>query len=641
MKHSKKSGCRHVNGRRASGENSILQSGPKLPEDYPWVVLGSVVDSLVSFIPEEDANLVRSVVRSRNVERIGDLEKAWGLLSINSNAERPPIWVTRSRRLLASVIRKYQAESSEDKALRVETAMKKFMAAESKCAITNSTLDTILLYSDGTPTQALYSLRNEIEQLLGSTVPDEITWKGRHGPGSDTATSASRCSVYVKYSEWPYGVTAGARSAAIQLITSDERWFGALEASYREDLDIQPYELICWDWFWELVLREEDGNRITTVPKDWSEDRPIAIEPRMNMYLQLGVDGYIRSRMRKCWHMNLSSQKKNQELAQEGSVRNDADTPVTVDLSSASDSVSLKLVELLLPPDWFDYLVSLRSPQGELPDGTILHYAKISSMGNGYTWTLESLVFAALARLAVRQTHERPNYDTIAVYGDDIIVPQSSSLPLLHLLSACGFTVNIAKTFLNGDVRESCGTDWVYGQDVRPVHLKKRPESFPDLFCHYNLLLRWFQIRLGFFPAPIHELFMQWIPECVRHFGPPSNEEFASYLFLNKPPKGAYSRYTYCFKCIVTRPKKLPARNFLFRKLMASLRPVGLEEQNPFSARFTANSKGSIFESCQRGRVSYSIAKRQATQWPDFESCPIPDPEADAAVNGSWTSPRE
>lgn len=346
----------------AAGLHALLQNGPKLPRDYPWLVLGAVLEDLASVLPSPDIDRVRAIVRSRDNARIGELEKDWGLQSINSCSDRPPIWVTRARRLLANVIRKYADDSIESRSGRVEVAMKKFMAAEVKCTDVNQNISSSLYYSDGTPTQALFSLRNEIALVLGSLADADVTYWSRHGPGSDTKTQCGRNSKYVKYSEWPYPVTGAARSYARKLIESDERWFGALEDSYRRDLDIEMWQVIDWDWFWELVFCEEDGNRITTVPKDWSEDRPIAIEPRMNMMLQLGVDGYIRSRIKRCWGLNLNSQELNQDLSKLGSILTDADTPVTIDLSSASDSVSLKLVELLLPPEWYEYLVALRSP---------------------------------------------------------------------------------------------------------------------------------------------------------------------------------------------------------------------------------------------------------------------------------------
>lgn len=133
------------------------------------------------------------------------------------------------------------------------------------------------------------------------------------------------------------------------------------------------------------------GNKVTTVPKNSKTDRVIAIEPLMNMYVQKGIGGAIRHSLRSVG-INLNDQTSNQRLAREGSLQGKL---ATVDLSSASDSVSLLLVEELLPPDWVAAIKLCRSPCGVLPDGSVINYQKVSSMGNGFTFELESLIFWA------------------------------------------------------------------------------------------------------------------------------------------------------------------------------------------------------------------------------------------------------
>jgi hypothetical protein len=48
---------------------------------------------------------------------------------------------------------------------------------------------------------------------------------------------------------------------------------------------------------------------------------------------------------------------------------------------------------------------------------------------------------------------------------------------LIERLEFCGFKTNTRKSFWQGDFRESCGTDWWRGLDVRPFYLRKETKS--------------------------------------------------------------------------------------------------------------------------------------------------------------------
>lgn len=554
---------------------STINDTVKVPKDYIWKVLSCVVDVLESTVLPETVATMRGVIRSRSFDRLKEVTERWGLQSMNASSfDVAALYEYKARYMLSSLAKKFCSPDEGESQKRREEAMKKFMASEVQCKVTNLALAARTTV-DGTLHPWVISLRNDIAQLFGATPPESSELWSRHGPGSDTATFRGQHSTYDKYADWPYAVTDSARGLAKRLILSDERWFGALEDSYREDTSTPKWTILDWDEFWDAILREEDGNRITTVPKDWSTDRPIAIEPRMNMLLQLGVDGVIRRKLRSKWHINLDSRYKNHRLCIEGSIREDADSPVTIDLQSASDTVSFELAKLLLPSDWFEYMCMLRSPRGLLPTGELVTYEKISSMGNGYTFALESLIFAAIARLAVRiSTAGTPDYKSIAIIGDDIIVPASASGPLLMLLSLFGFTVNSNKTFLSGKVRESCGVDMWNGYNVRPVHLKVQPRKVSDLLAHRNLLHRWFCLHFGGDTTALDQLYLSWIPPAFHNVvGPYSDTEFDTYWHVPKAPSGSYKNWSYVFRCIKKRnDERKDARKLPFRKLMASLR---------------------------------------------------------------------
>jgi len=231
-------------------------------------------------------------------------------------------------------------------------------------------------------------------------------------------------------------------------------------------------------------LKIVKGSTVTTVPKDARSDRVIAIEPLWNMFFQKGIGGSIRRRL-KFFGLDLNNgQPLNQKLARQGSIDG---LLSTVDLSSASDMISLGLCEFLLPEDWYRAMMTVRSPYCTLPDGESIFLRKISSMGNGFTFELESLIFLALC-IAVNPKL-RIGHD-VSVFGDDIIIPSTDTKPLIDILRCVGFKTNIEKTFIDGPFRESCGKHYFRGHDVTPFFLKKEILNVPDLYYLINSVKR-------------------------------------------------------------------------------------------------------------------------------------------------------
>lgn len=244
-----------------------------------------------------------------------------------------------------------------------------------------------------------------------------------------------------------------------------------------------------------LLLEVVPGNRLISVPKNYKTNRMIAIEPRMNMYVQKGIGKAIRRRLKRIGIDLDLGQKTHGDLARLGSATGGL---ATIDLSMASDTVSLELVRFLLPADWLRRLERARSLFGVLPSGEKHLYRKFSSMGNGYTFELESLIFWAISS-AVCSTYgvsER----LMSVYGDDIIVPASVGEPLCAILSTIGFRVNMEKSHIAGRFRESCGEQYLSGYDVTPFYIKEEDRSLVGLFTLHNQLYRWLhrQRRNGF-----------------------------------------------------------------------------------------------------------------------------------------------
>lgn len=212
-------------------------------------------------------------------------------------------------------------------------------------------------------------------------------------------------------------------------------------------------------------------NRVVFVPKSWKTDRTIACEAEGNSCLQLAFDKYAKNRLRRIG-VDLSDQTRNQRMAKEGSL---SGRFATVDLSMASDTLAYNTVRLLLNEKWFNYLRSIRSQYYTMYVGQREAYHKFSSMGNGATFSLETLVFSA-ACYAVGSKH-------FSVYGDDIIIETELYDDLLALLAFLGFVPNTSKSFSQGPFRESCGKDWYLGIDVTPIYIRDLDRR-KAVMCH-------------------------------------------------------------------------------------------------------------------------------------------------------------
>ncbi len=342
---------------------------------------------------------------------------------------------------------------------REQVAISAFVKSEASCGDANKRL------AEGwsrpwpeSTRRALKQARRSICTLLDGLTIDDVFTAVDWGPGASSSFRRSRASKPIKW------------DAATHCTPDCEPYVYAYKMWASRDLGKQS--------------KYTNGNKVTTVAKNAKTDRVIAIEPDWNMFFQKGVGKVIRQRLRKVGLLRedewVNSQSRNRALARFGS---ETDTFGTIDLRGASDSLCLALCELLLP-DWF-YRVcfDLRSHVGSLPSGETVIYEKISSMGNGYTFELETLIFWALSTAI----------DGVGavVYGDDIIVANREiGLRLIGLLEFVGFEVNPKKTFLSGPFRESCGGHYFNGIDVTPPYVRKPLASLPAMISFGNALTR-------------------------------------------------------------------------------------------------------------------------------------------------------
>jgi hypothetical protein len=217
-------------------------------------------------------------------------------------------------------------------------------------------------------------------------------------------------------------------------------------------------------------LKLSRTNRIEFVPKNWKTHRTIACEPEGNLPLQLAFDTYAKRKLKR-FGIDLRDQSANQRGALTGSLTNRI---CTVDFASASDTISYSAVRLVFPDMWFKYLDDIRSPEyrGATGRGT---YEKFSSMGNGSTFCIETLIFAAACHAVGAKN--------FLVYGDDVLIDREHYDAFERLTGFLGFSINNDKTFIDGPFRESCGKDYFDGIEVTPIFIRSVNKRKATL-CH-------------------------------------------------------------------------------------------------------------------------------------------------------------
>lgn len=372
--------------------------------------------------------------------------------------------------LLYNLVRKFNETDEGTAAVRVDNTMRKFLSVEAELKAVNERLTwTNLALNEPVAHTILYRASRKIERLIG-TAPSmgRLLQNLAFSNGATALHPRTEGESAFKYSyEYPE-VTPALYPLMRFIISLEPNWASIVKG-----------------------FRVIDCNRMSTVPKDHDIDRPIFCEPTLNMMYQKGLGAIIREDLLKV-RVDLRDQSINQELAREGSISGDL---ATVDLSAASDSVSLAICKLLLPLDWYHALCLGRSDKGMLLNDTKISFEKISSMGNGFTFELESLIFWAITQACEDETASSRGLEPhrCNVYGDDIVC-RSYTVPILKtVLDICGFKFNDDKSYWTGPFRESCGKHFWNGYDVSPVFIRGPLKTLPELFTFMNGFRRWYR----------------------------------------------------------------------------------------------------------------------------------------------------
>lgn len=408
-----------------------------------------------------------------------------------------------------SFLRKY--ESLPTTFDRKKNAVKKFFDAERKCFRTNQRLLPFLHGTFQPGEEAIYAfikqVRKEVTGLIGERPPSNP--KGKFGPGATFSDRGGLTTIPDKMQSRPE-LTRGAWPFLIP-------WGGTLwakAAASRGD-----------------SITFQEGNRFTTVPKDSETDRGISIECSVNLFYQLAYGSAMREALKKNTSHRLVLEEMptiHRQVAREASLTGKF---ATIDITQASDTICKSLVALVLPVRWHEVLDDLRSPKTIInQDGVnkVVLLEKFSSMGNGYTFELETVIFMAIcsAVMRLRGTTPKPGIN-VYTFGDDMIVPTEFASEVISALRYLGMDFNPKKTFVDGPFRESCGGDYFSGVDVRPFFLKKEvnePQHYIGMangirrmaLTGHRAEYRWHRVMRAWFSA------LDSIPERIRRCRGPS-----------------------------------------------------------------------------------------------------------------------
>lgn len=387
--------------------------------------------------------------------------------------------VKQARQALAYFSKLERLEIGIDKRA---VALSKFLEAEEHCKLTNRLLKArrrgefnLLPRVDS----VIHTAQRKIQRVLGS-LPPLSDFKFRFGPGATRGVRKAESSIRGKIAE-TLQCSEDLVPMASAILHELPRLIELHTTDYevtRVSMSVTPHGDTIIDEWCNLDIQVVDS-KVTFQEKNAKTYRAACTEAGLNVIVQLGVGDYIATRL-AAFGIDIRDQTVNQRRALEGSLTNGL---ATIDLSSASDMISTELIYELLPLDWAAFLARSRSSFAILPDGTRIRQEKFSSMGNGYTFPLETLIFWALAASCCNEDCDA------TVYGDDIIVPVGAYDLLIESLVALGFVPNSRKSFKTGPFRESCGKDYFSGFDVRPVYSKDWV-SARSLFVLHNFYVR-------------------------------------------------------------------------------------------------------------------------------------------------------
>lgn len=324
----------------------------------------------------------------------------------------------------------------------------------------------------------LTRLREYIAYVVGPEPDiDEVVSSFKYGPGTSVGVSGSATDYLTKLHSWD--VTERAIPLAVQALIRDGSVWDLLSFDYRAPRTPELLERVAKEIEGTLRGSVTNHDKLSFVYKKATMSRSIGIQPTISGGLQLGVDAYYKRLLAERAFMDLTDQTVNQRLARKGSQdwRNPG-TFATLDKSSASNLVAKGLITLGFPSAHRELLFSLRTPsylpyKGMKGEGKTRAYHMYAGMGNGTTFSVETLVFAAMCYAVsdLESPHQNRGNSVFSVYGDDVAIRGDLAQRYIDFAEFLGLKINRSKSFFEGPFRESCGSDYWDGVNVRPTYV--------------------------------------------------------------------------------------------------------------------------------------------------------------------------
>nr|UJQ85210.1 MAG: hypothetical protein 3 [Leviviridae sp.] len=237
----------------------------------------------------------------------------------------------------------------------------------------------------------------------------------------------------------------------------------------------------------ERPSNNEMAARLLAVPKTAKGPRLIAAEPTSHQWCQQLLLRFLFVQCRKTFgshFIDFKDQGKSGSMVLQASFDR---LLATVDLSDASDRLTCWTVERIIRSN-SSLLAALHAARtryiridpkinnGELD---FLSLRKFASQGTATTFPVMSLVMLCIALASSLGDKERVTWARIKelrtkvrVFGDDIILPVHGYARLVRTMDLLQLKVNMAKSYIHGHFRESCGTDGYKGYNITPTKPK-------------------------------------------------------------------------------------------------------------------------------------------------------------------------
>lgn len=366
--------------------------------------------------------------------------------------------LVRDNLAASSLLRKYKGLKTD-----IDTraaAISSFKQGEIDCSVTNDrfrnpTLDP--LYT-GANVWLHNAFTRKIGKILGTYRKEDFFNLGAWGPGSTISITGNDTGAIRKF-RCERQITAKLYALIKdELVNEYPNWFP------RQDVVDSLVLVTC--------------SELLTVHKNAVTDRTIFKEAGITTWFQKSLGLSIRGCLMRHGY-DLNSTVRSKEIARQGSLTGSS---VTVDFENASNTIAKLMVrESITDEVWYTLLETCRTPSYTLDKGKSFNiFEMFSSMGNGYTFELESLIFVAAAEAC--HDYYGLAYDDISVHGDDITINIEAYDLYRSFCEFLGFRVNDRKSFSSGYFRESCGAYFFNGSDVKPYFLKEKSNDAKSIF---------------------------------------------------------------------------------------------------------------------------------------------------------------